>query len=429
MILFYLIIFLSTFFSIYHLISSYKFLDKKVLHRIDQKGISILIPCYNEAPILKYTIEGLLNINYDNMEIIFINDGSKDNTLDILNEILDLQISENNVDILPSNKVKGIYKSNKYHFINVIDKYNSGKADSLNIGISYAHKELIVTMDGDCILEKNALININTTFDDENVIAAGGVVHIMQIFKLDNKPPLIVLMQALDYIKGFYIYKTSLAYNDALSIISGAFGAFKKDIVVEIGGFKPCLGEDIDITLRLQNYAKKHNKKIVFNKKAICYSECPESLRELIGQRIRWQKGFIQGILNNRNFLFKNVFKSNVSFYIIVDAILNNSFSSIVFIINIILVLTKIIHGYPMYILTYYLSTILFNIFSSIIAIKEAKKNTHLLRTTPLYTMITLDIMFFQFLRIFFFLAGTITYYFNNKNWYKVSRTNNSYTV
>lgn len=427
--IFNLIIFISTFFSIYHLISSYFYKNRKVVYKVNQKGISILVPCYNEAPILRYTIEGLIKLEYDNKEAIFINDGSTDDTFKVLYEALDLYRCEANTTISSFDKVKEMYKSSKYPFIYVIDKYNSGKADSLNVGTTYAQKELIVTLDGDCVLEENALISMNATFEDEDVIASGGVVHIMQMFKLDKDIRRIVLMQALDYIKGFYIYKASHAHNDALSIISGAFGVFRKDVIREIGGFKAGLGEDIDITLRFQEYAKKHSKKIVFNREAICYTECPESLGELIRQRIRWQKGFIDAILNNSSFLLKNVFKSNVCFYIIIDALLSNSFASVVFIANIILMLTKVIYGYPLHLIIYYLNTIVFNIICSVIAIRGSKKYTPHLKTKPLYFMIIFDLLFFQFLRIFFFLKGTVTYYFDNKNWYKVDRTNNCYKV
>ncbi|MBS4539372.1 glycosyltransferase family 2 protein [Clostridium sp. D2Q-11] len=401
----------------------------RVLYDVNQQGISMLIPCYNEEPIISHTIKGLMNLDYDNFEVIFINDGSEDSTFTLLYDLLDLAIIENYALSLLSNEVKGIYQSNKYPFIYVIDKYNGGKADSLNVGTLCSKKELILTMDADCVLEKNALLSMNKVFDDKDVIASGGVIHIMQMFKLDNKLKKIVLMQALDYIKGFYIYKSSLAYNNALSIISGAFGIFKKSIIFEVGGFKTGLGEDIDITLKFQEYGKKHNKKLVFNKNAICYTECPENLKELSKQRIRWQKGFIDAILNNSSFLFKNIFKSNVCFYMIIDALLSNSFATIVFIINVILILAKIIYNYPLYLFIYYVNTILFNIFSSIIAIRSAKKNIPNLKTKILYSMIIFDMIFFQFLRIFFFIIGTVTYYFDNKNWNKVSRTNNSYKL
>ncbi|WP_310443609.1 glycosyltransferase family 2 protein [Tissierella sp.] len=391
--------------------------------------MSILVPCYNEALILKHTIQGLFNIEYDNFEVIFINDGSIDNTLEILNEILDLEQLEVSTLSLFPDEVKGIYKSNRYSFISVIDKYNSGKANSINIGALHSKHELIVTMDGDCVLEKDALESMNRTFHDEDIIASGGVVHIMQMFKLDGKQKLIVLMQALDYIKGFYIYKASLAYNDALSIISGAFGVFTKSILMEIGGFKVGLGEDIDITIRFQEYARNHNKKVVFDRNAICYTECPESLKGLISQRIRWQKGFIDAILNNSRFLFKNVFRSNVCFYMIIDALLSNSFATIVFLINGILVLMKVLYAYPLKTYIYILTTIVFNIIASIIAIKEAKKNVPHMKTRSLYFMIIFDMLFFQFLRIYFFIKGAVTYYFDNKHWHKVDRTNNDYNV
>ncbi|WP_425446482.1 glycosyltransferase family 2 protein [Dethiothermospora halolimnae] len=427
--LFYLIIFTSTFFSIYHLISSCKFKNFDILHSTEQKSISVLIPCYNEELILKHTLNGLMEINYDDLEIIFINDGSEDNTFNILCDSLNLSLLEINGSCLLSNEIKGIYKSNTYPFIYMIDKVNSGKANSLNIGTSYSTKELIVTMDADCVLEKNALISMNKVFDDPNVIASGGVVHIMQLSKLDTKLKKVVLMQALDYIKGFYIYKSSLAYNNALSIISGAFGVFKKSVILEVGGFKKGLGEDIDITLKFQEYAKEHNKKLIFNKNAICYTECPENLSELTKQRIRWQKGFIDAIFSNSNFLFKNIFKTNVCFYIIIDALLSNSIATIVFIFNIILIFAKLAYGYPLHTIYYYLSTVIFNIFSSVIAIRAAQKNVPTLKTKKLYFMIILDIFFFQILRIFYFINGTITYFFNNTSWNKVTRTNNCYKL
>lgn len=427
--LLHLILFLSTFFSVLHLLSARRFKNEKIVYNVLQRGISVLVPCFNEAPILKYTIEGLLNIEYSNMEVIFINDGSTDDTFETLDKYLDLYKWDIDVDTFSSSKVRGIYRSSIYPFIYVIDKYNSGKADSLNIGVAFAKKELIVTMDGDCVLEKSALANMNKIFDDEDVIAAGGVIHIMQMFKLNTKPSMIVVMQALDYIKGFYIYKASLAYNKALSIISGAFGAFRKSVIDEIGGFKKGLGEDIDITIRLQEYAHKNNKKVIYNTKSICYTECPETLIGLIRQRVRWQKGFIDAILNNSGFLIKNLLKNNVCFYMIMDALLSNSLATMVFIVNIILLCVKLAYGYPVHMLAYYMTTIIFNIMSSIIAINEAKKDVTDLKIVPLYFAIINDLIFFQLLRIYFFLVGAIMYCFNHKKWYKVVRTNNCYKI
>jgi cellulose synthase/poly-beta-1,6-N-acetylglucosamine synthase-like glycosyltransferase len=251
----------------------------------------------------------------------------------------------------------------------------------------------------------------------------------MQMFKLQNRFSLTVIMQVLDYIKGFYFYKASLAYNDALTIISGAFGVFKKNSIIEVGGFKTGLGEDIDITLRLQEYAKENNKKVVFNKSAVCYTECPESIQELVRQRVRWQKGFIDAILSNSSYLFRNVFRNNLCFFIIIDALMSNSFATVVFLINLVLIFTKLVYGYALYIFICYLNTIIFNIICSVVAIRLAKKSMPDLKTKLLYFMIIFDMTFFQFLRIFFFLIGTVTFYFDNKHWYKVNRTCNIYKI
>jgi len=396
---------------------------------MEQKGISVLIPCYNEALILRYTIKGLLNLNYNNLEVIFINDGSVDSTFDVLYELLELKKVNRKNGNKKLKKIKGIYVSQKYPYMYVIDKYNDGKGNSLRVATYYAKQELIVTMDGDCILEKNALININSSFVDEDVIASGGVVHIMQMFKLESGQRRIILMQSLDYLKGFYIYKTSLAYNNALSIISGAFGVFNKEILIKVGGFRTGLGEDIDVTLRFQEYAKKNNKKVVFNRDAICYTECPENIRELARQRIRWQKGFIDAILSNSSFLISNLFKSSVSFFIIIDALLSNTFGTIVFITNLILLALKVIYSYPIETIIYFITTILFNIISSMIAINQAKKTVPHLKTKLLYKTIIYDILIFQFLRIYFFIEGTVTYFIDDKRWNKVNRTNNTYNL
>jgi cellulose synthase/poly-beta-1,6-N-acetylglucosamine synthase-like glycosyltransferase len=94
-------------------------------------------------------------------------------------------------------------------------------------------------------------------------------------------------------MKGFYIYKISLHKQNATAIISGAFGAFRKDILMQAGGYRKTLGEDIDITLKIQFMIKNTNKKILYMPEALCYTQCPENWKDLFRQRIRWQKGFI----------------------------------------------------------------------------------------------------------------------------------------
>lgn len=427
--IFFIITFLSTFLSLFHILSARKHENIIYNYNSNERGISIIIPCYNEAPIIKNTIEGIEKIDYENYEVIFVNDGSKDDTLKTLCKELKLTKYLVKKPTILQGKVKKVFKSTKYKKIYVIDKINTGKADSLNTGIHYSKKELILTMDGDCVLKENALKIMNNSFNDESVVACGGSVHVMQKFKLDNKPSILILLQALDYIKGFYVYKSSLAYNNALAIISGAFGIFKKDVLLKIGGFKAGLGEDIDITLRTQDYAYKNNKKVIFVEDSICFTECPETLRDLSKQRIRWQKGFIDSIIKNRSFILSNLFKLNVCFFIIFDAVIINTVAIFVLIINFFLATSNIINQNPNNILLYLIILVIFNYIYSIQAITKANKHIKITKKKSLLMIVILDMLFFRLLYIYYYIVGSILYCFDNKGWNKLKRTNNPYNL
>jgi biofilm PGA synthesis N-glycosyltransferase PgaC len=168
---------------------------------------------------------------------------------------------------------------------------------------------------------------------------------------------------------------------------------------------------------------------VVFNRNAVCYTECPEGLLELIRQRVRWQKGFIDAIINNSRYLFRNVISFNMNFFIIVDALISNSFATVVFIVNLIIISMKLAYGYELYTLSYYIITVLFNIICSFIALKLAEQTIQHLKGWQIYLMIMYDLLLFQLLRILFFFTGAIAYYFDNKHWYKVRRTSNSYRI
>jgi len=422
------ITFLSTFFALFHFLSSYRFRKELMPPARKLLSFSIVIPCYNEAPILSNTIAGVLKLNYSNFEVIFINDGSTDGTLDVLRRSLDL---EDRVDtkLLNTSGVRSVMRSRKFDYIYVIDKENSGKADSLNKGIHFCHNELVVTLDGDCVLEKDALQIMNQVFQEEDIIASGGAVHVMQVFLLNKKSKFILKLQALDYIKGFYIYKPALAYNNALNIISGAFGVFRKDALLAVDGFRNGLGEDIDVTLRLQEYALKQDKRITYNAHAVCYTECPETMRSLSKQRTRWQKAFLDAFVNNRSFLFRCFAKANVCFFMVADAMFSGTMAVLSFLINYILIATKVIYGFGTLYLIYITLAVLFNVVNSLVALKRAKKLLPKLNILCLIAMIFPDIVLFSLLRIGYFLQGTVSYCLNNRKWNKIERTSNCYHI
>ncbi len=434
--------FLSTFFAMLHLICSFYY--RKEPERAPRKalGFSLIIPCYNEAAILKNTLCGVLRLDYDDYEIIFVNDGSVDKTMIVFNDLLALEP-------FPCGKVelcvgyRGVYRSTRYANIFVIDKQNSGKAASLNAGMALSRREIIVTLDGDSVLEKNALHVMNRAFQDEDVIASGGAIHVMQYFLMEKcKTPLIAL-QALDYIKGFYIYKPSLAVNNALNIISGAFGVFRKAALTEVGGFRNGLGEDIDITIRLQEYAQNHRKVISYTMDAICYTECPQTWKDLRRQRVRWQKAFWDAVVHNRHFLIKNFFQASICFFMIADATLSGTIAVMTFLTNYLLLSIRVFFGIPPLLLIFSGLAVLFNIANSLVAIYRAIRRgpdsfrtadsdaggSKRTKTSPLYFGVCTDLIVFSFLRIVFFIKGTVSYLMKRTSWDKLNRTNNAYTL
>ncbi len=434
--------FLSTFFAMLHLICSFYY--RKEPERAPRKalGFSLIIPCYNEAAILKNTLCGVLRLDYEDYEIIFVNDGSVDKTMIVFNDLLALEP-------FPCGKVelcvgyRGVYRSTRYANIFVIDKQNSGKAASLNAGMALSRREIIVTLDGDSVLEKNALHVMNRAFQDEDVIASGGAIHVMQYFLMEKcKTPLIAL-QALDYIKGFYIYKPSLAVNNALNIISGAFGVFRKAALTEVGGFRNGLGEDIDITIRLQEYAQNHRKVISYTMDAICYTECPQTWKDLRRQRVRWQKAFWDAVVHNRHFLIKNFFQASICFFMIADATLSGTIAVMTFLTNYLLLSIRVFFGIPPLLLIFSGLAVLFNIANSLVAIYRAIRRgpdsfrtadsdasgSKRTKTSPLYFGVCTDLIVFSFLRIVFFIKGTVSYLMKRTSWDKLNRTNNAYTL
>lgn len=410
----------------------------------EEQGISILIPCYNEEFILATSIKGLESLNYHNYELIYINDGSTDSSLEVLIKNLELYPEEtlynvpNNLMFMP---VKNNYRSRLFPNVRVLDKSNGGKSDSLNAGIAYATKEVIITLDADSILDADALVIINQVFADSNVIAAGGNVHILQGFSLtDNHliPTLfnmkqIVRFQIIEYLRGFYIFKYSLAKANALSIISGAFGIFNRDVLINVGGYRRTVGEDIDITLKIQKYAMTQiNAKILFIPEAICFTEVPESWGDLYKQRIRWQKALIDCFILYFTTFSKSIFKNKISFFFLIDSMICGVFASYItvfFVIWLLVYLTSVTSD--LYIV--YIGISLFvNLLYTITSIKIASTFGHFYshkNYLQLILTIVLDLLFYRFINLIFVMIGSLAYFTNKHDWNKVSRTGRIYQL
>ncbi|MDD2409931.1 MAG: glycosyltransferase family 2 protein [Bacilli bacterium] len=404
------------------------------------RRISILIPCYNEEKIIKNTVEGLLRIEYYNYECIFINDGSTDNTLKELEKTLKLMQTERaKKHNLNSKDIKQFYKSKKYRNMYVIDKENGGKSEALNCAITYSMYDYVVTLDADSILKKDALAIISACFDDPDVVAASGVIQILQSFKLSKKEDKTTLklnyllrLQAIEYIKSCYCYKASLAKLKSLLVISGAFGAFKKDILLEVNGFSHVIGEDLDLTLKIQFLIQNSNKKIVYMPEAICYTEGPETFKDYVKQRKRWQQSFIESLFSFKKIIFKNFFVKSLPFFMIVDALFLGIISSFIIVIFSLLAIINIINNNIFHILIYFLIFIAVHLTYNIAGISIAYhynikyKGIDFIRV--IFTVI-LDIFFYRIVILYTIITGTISYFTNKRGWNKVNRSGRNYNV
>ena len=283
--------------------------------------VTILAPAYNEGNTIVENIRSLLSIHYSDFEVIVINDGSKDDSLEKIIAQYQLEKVDYMVNyIIPTKPVRGIYKStNKaYSKLLVIDKENGGKADSLNAGINISNKKYFAGIDVDCILEEDALLKMVKPIleDSENrVIATGGVIRIANSCKVKdgkmveiNLPKnLIARFQVLEYTRAFLMGRMAWSRLNGLLLISGAFGVFDREIVVKSGGYDHnTVGEDMELIVRMRRYMIENELKyrIVYIPDPLCWTEVPDNLKVLSRQRDRWTRGTMETLFNHMTLFF-----------------------------------------------------------------------------------------------------------------------------
>lgn len=267
--------------------------------------ISVRVPCYNEEETIVENIHSLINLEYGDFEIIIINDGSRDNTLKNIIEAFGLvRVEAVYQKLLETKSIMGIYYSPVFRNIVVVDKENGGKADALNAGINMAKNQLFVAIDADSVMERNSLIRIVQPFIDhyDETAAAGGIVMIENgctvsrgfIEKAGLSKNILARFQTIEYLRAFLSGRMGWSLINGLLIVSGAFGIFKKDVVISVGGYTPnTIGEDMELVIKIHKYMKRKRKKyrLVFIPDPVCWTQCPEDIKSLYSQRKRWQRG------------------------------------------------------------------------------------------------------------------------------------------
>lgn len=296
---------------------------KKYVASDNMIPISVLVPAYNEEETIVENIRSLLSLNYPEFEIVIINDGSKDSTLDKVISAYNLKKVNQPVRYhIKTKTVRGIYKNTDIPNLVVIDKENGGKADALNIGVNVSKYPVFAAIDADSILESDSLVRVIMPFiENRETIAVGGIVRIANgsvikngVIKNVSLPGKnIAMFQIVEYLRAFLTGRVGWDAMGSLLIISGAFGAFRKAEVIKVGGYSVgTIGEDMELVIKLHEYMRENKIKyrLKFIPDPVCWTQAPEKLKDLRGQRRRWQIGLMDSLFRHKKILFNFKFGS-----------------------------------------------------------------------------------------------------------------------
>jgi cellulose synthase/poly-beta-1,6-N-acetylglucosamine synthase-like glycosyltransferase len=283
--------------------------------------ITLLVPAYNEEKSIRVSIRNLLELNYPEIEVIVINDGSKDQTLHELQDEFKLRPTRMvYVQGIASAEIRGLYRSDADPRLLVIDKESAGsKADAVNAGLNAATSPYVCIVDSDSMLERDALLRIMVPVlaDPKRVVGVGGIIRILngseirggQVKRVRLPRKSIEIIQVVEYLRAFLIGREAWAQGNMMLIISGAFGLFRTDLVRAVGGYRAkAIGEDFDLVARLHRYLleKGEEYRIKFVPDPVCWTEAPSDLKSLGRQRARWHKGLLDTLRPNLNMLFRS---------------------------------------------------------------------------------------------------------------------------
>ena len=248
--------------------------------------ISLVVPAYNEGPVIEAAIRSLLKLDYPNYEVLVVDDGSSDDTYE---------------------KALGVARLSTKVPVRVITKPNGGKADALNTGMTYARGEFILNMDGDTKLSRNTLRACIRHFDDPRIGAVAGNVKVL------NRENIWTKVQALEYVEGLAMARKAQSFMRSVNIIPGPLGMFRKTVLQQVGGYdEDTFAEDCDLTLKML----MRGWHIAYEPTAIAWVETPSGLLDLLKQRYRWTRGILQAMRKHSSALWRPR-SAGINFYIL----------------------------------------------------------------------------------------------------------------
>lgn len=288
-----------------------------LVERGGARPISILVPARNEAKTIVESVRSLLELQFPEFEIIVISDGSTDGTLTHLREAFDLEeharVYPRSVDTKPIGKM---YRSSRFPELTVVAKKAGGKADALNVGLNLAKFPLVCTLDADSLVEGDALLRASRIFaNDERVVAVGGALRPLngatveagRVVKPGFPKRWIERIQLVEYARSFGVRAGWGSWN-ALLLVSGAFGIFRRESVLAVGGYRTTtVAEDLDLVVRLHRHARENRlaHRIVSLGETMCWTQVPSDWGSLRRQRNRWQRGLWEVLWSNRGMVFR----------------------------------------------------------------------------------------------------------------------------
>jgi len=420
----------------------------KILSFQKLPSVSIIAPAHNEEKTIVENINCLLSLKYKDFEIIIVNDGSKDQTLNKIIKYFDLV--KTNIfyeSQIQTKAVRGIYKSrNKaYNHLTIIDKENGGKADALNAGLNYAHNDLFLAVDVDSILEPDALLRMVKPFMEETkvkVIASGGVVRVANSCEIENGRIKKVNFpknrwakyQTIEYFRAFTLGRMAWSRINGLLIISGAFGMFDRQTALAAGGYDTStVGEDLELVVRMRRYmheVEKKKYKIAFIPDPLCWTEVPESIKILSRQRNRWTRGAIEtirkhikmafnpkygriGLISFPYWIFFEWLAPIIQFLGIGYVILLTIFGLLD--LKVFLIMTLFVLSFA----------VMYSFFSVLLEAIYYNKYKHVTYLANLLFLSVMEMFVYQPMNMIFALLGNIDYFFkkkNRQNWGNMTR-------